>query len=120
MSTSEQKYGTNIYPQLFIVGEIAIMGIPLPIEQYAKIDEKGLVIGQHTLSEYLNLPGNKSFYNFDNTLILAGLDLRYLELEKDAIEIVLGDTLEYTFIGKSELDVFMETELWTGVADEPV
>ena len=120
MSTSENKYKTNVYPQLFIVGELAIMDTPIPIEQYQKVDEDGLVIGQYTMNEYLNLPGNKPFYNFDGSLVLAGLSLRYLELEKDAIEIALGDTLEYTFMGKSELDVFMETELWTGVVNEPV
>ena len=120
MSTNTQKYGTNIYPQLFIVGEIAIMDTPIPIEQYAKVDEEGVIIGQYTLSEYLALDGNKAFYNFDATLVLTGFDLRYLEAEKDAIEIALGDTLEYTFMGKTELDIFMTTDLWTGVVDEPI
>ena len=120
MSTSIQKYGTNVYPQLFIVGEIAIMNTPIPIEQYAKVDEEGVTIGQYTLNEYLSLDGNKPFFNFDDGLVLAGLSLRYLELEKDAVEIALGDTLEYTFMGKSELDIFMTTDLWTGVVDEPI
>ena len=120
MSTSEQNYGVKVYPQLFIVGELAIMDTLIPIEQYTKVDEEGAVIGQYTLSEYLALDGNKAFYNFDGSLVLAGLSLRYLELEKDAIEIALGDTFEYTFMGKSELDVFMKTELWTGVSNEPI
>ena len=120
MSTSTQKYGTNVYPQLFIVGEIAIMNIHIPIEQYAKVDEEGVVVGQYTLGEYLALPENKAFYNFDATLVLAGFDLRYLETEKDAIEITLGDTFEYTFMGKTELDIFMTTDIWTGVVDEPI
>jgi len=119
MSTNTHKYGTNI-SQLFIVGELAIMDTPMPIEQYQKVDENGVVIGQRTIREYLGLEGNKAFYSADKTLVLAGLSLRYLEAEQDAIEIALGDSFEYTFMGQLELDVFRQTELWTGVPDEPI
>ncbi|MEA3279458.1 MAG: hypothetical protein U9Q38_02495 [Thermodesulfobacteriota bacterium] len=116
MSTNQDKYGTNVSPiSAFIIGELAIQDTPFPIEMCEQVDENGVVIGHRTLREEFSQEGKAMQYSADGILLVAGLRLRYLEAEKDAIEIALGDTLEYTFMGLEELDVFRTTDIWIGV-----
>ena len=110
MSTNTRLYNSNL-SNIFFLRELATLDTPLPIESFAKPDSDEY----YSINE---LPNRKLLYSFDGAYALIGLQLRFLEADKDTIELALGDSLEYEFLGLPELDAVMASEIWTGVKDE--
>ena len=99
--------------QIYLIAELAVMDKPLPIESFEKVDIDGNPDGHYSLNELNTSPSIDIRKSLDGTEFVAGLCLKYIEKEVDAIEIALGDTLAYAFLGWEECDTIMQEPEWT-------
>jgi len=73
MSTSEQKYGTKVYPAMFLVAPLAAVDIPVMdpsgtvrFPLFEITDEEGNVTGYHTIRSYIDSFGNRKIMTTDD------------------------------------------------------